>query len=270
MSARRIEYDLHEATYHSGPELSSTGARRLLESPAKFRYLQDHGQEHKDAFDLGTAVHSKVLGTGSEVILLDFDSFRSKASQDARDLARQAGKVALLRDTYQQVEAMAEAVLAHPTARALFEQEGTSETSVYTTDHETGVAMRARFDYLPDLASSTPIAVDLKTTGKSASKRGFERSVVDFGYDVQESWYVTTLGVEMPFLFVVVETAAPYLVAVHQLDAEFHRMGKVKTRRALDLYAACQAEGIWPGYPEEVQLISPPTWAVYKFEEAYA
>lgn len=273
MSLTGIVHDLDEVTYHAHPALSSTGARLLLDSPARFHYAQSHPQGHKAAFDLGTAVHTKVLGKGHETVVLDFPDFRTKAAQQARDEARELGLVVITAAQSEQVEAMAEAVLAQPTARILFEQKGAAEVSVFATDPETGVDTRARFDYLPDLGNTNPIAVDLKTTGKSASKEDFEKAVASFGYDVQQVHYQHTLAVvtdrEIPMVFVVVETEAPHLVAVHQIDVIWTQMGAAKARRARELFAECTASGVWPGYPTDVSLISPPTWAVYQHEEKY-
>jgi hypothetical protein len=47
-------------------------------------------------------------------------------------------------------------------------------------------------------------------------------------------------------------------------------MGDAKTRRALETFAECTASGVWPGYPEEVQMSSPPVYAIYQHEEEYA
>lgn len=265
---------LDEETYHAHPALSSTGARKLLESPARFDYWRKHPEPHKDAFDLGTAVHSKVLGTGWDVAVLDFPDFRTKAAREARDEARAAGKVVISPTQAAQADAMTEAVLAHPTARILFEQPGNSEASVFTTDPETGVEVRARYDFLPDLNAEHPIAVDLKTTAKAASEDEFAKTVANFGYDVQDAHYdfahALVTGRQIPLVFVVVETEAPYLVAVYQLPVIWREMGATKARRARELFAECTASGIWPGYAADVQLLSPPTWAVYQFEEQYS
>jgi hypothetical protein len=163
---------------------------------------------------------------------------------------------------------MTEAVLAHPTARALFEQDGMAEASVFATDPDTGVNLRARFDYLAS------ICVDLKTTAKEASAAGFARSVANFGYDVQRGHYLPTLELATDevreMVFVVVETEAPHLVAVHQLDRDFADMGLKKARRARELFAECTASGVWPGYPSDVQLVIPPMYAVYDFQDNYS
>ncbi len=63
-----IVHDMPEEEYHRRPELSSTGARLLLDSPAKYAYAQTHPQPHKQAFDVGHAVHARVLGVGSPAV----------------------------------------------------------------------------------------------------------------------------------------------------------------------------------------------------------
>jgi hypothetical protein len=269
-----IRLNMPEAEYHSHPALSSTQARLLLDSPAKYKYALTHPQEHKDAFDLGSAVHSKILGVGATAVVLDFPDMRTKAAREARDQARAAGQIVLSAADMAKVNGMAEAVLAHPVARALFEQDGNSEASVFATDPTTGMNVRARFDFLPSLNLPNPIAVDLKTTAKSASKEGFARSVLSFNYDVQETHYDDTLrfatGAEVPFVFVVVEAEAPHLVAIHQLDTQWREMGHEKARRAREILAECTESGVFPGYPESVNLLSPPVYAVYSHEEKYA
>lgn len=264
-----IVLDLDEQEYHKRPELSSTQARQILDTPARYKYRLEHPQEHKDAFDLGTAVHAAVLGVGAPVAQLDFDSFRTKAAQEARDQAREWGQTPILVKDYAPIVAMKEAVLAHPVARALFEQGGDEEASVFATDPDTGVRTRARFDYLATSENvSTPTAVDLKTTAKSAAPSEFAKTAASFGYHVQQAHYLDTLHwatKEGPdFAFVVVETAAPHLVAVHTLDDHFRDIGRDEAARARQLLAECRASGVWPGYADEVTTIAPPMWLVYQ------
>lgn len=270
----RIVNDMPEAEYHARPELSSTGARLLLDSPARFHYAQTHPQAHKNAFDLGSAVHSKVLGVGAysivipEELLATNGAASTKAAKDFMEQARSEGLIPIKAEVGNSVDAMVEAVLAHPTAKALFEQEGQAEASVFATDPVTGIEVRARFDYL------APICVDLKTTAKDGSAAGFAKTVANFGYDVQRGHYLPTLefatGERREMVFVVVETDAPHLVAVHQLDRDFVEMGEKKAQRARELFAECTASGIWPGYPTDVQLIIPPMYAVYDFQDNYS
>lgn len=265
---------LSEEIYHAHPALSSTGARLLLDSPARFHYRQSHPQAHKAAFDLGSAVHAKTLGVGYGVEALDFPDFRTKAAQVARDEAYAAGLIPMLAKDLGIVDDISEAVLAHPTARALLERPGTAEASVFAHDPRTDVELRCRFDFLPDATSGRRIAVDLKTTGKAASPKDFARTVASFGYDVQQGHYLDTLALsegdrDAAMVFIVVEVDAPHLVAVHQLDVVWSEMGATKARRARELFRECTDTNTWPGYPDEVGLLAPPTWAVYEHEEVF-
>lgn len=263
--------DMSEREYHGRQELSSTGARRLLESPARFRYMQDHGQPHSDAFDLGSAVHAKVLGVGWGIEEMDFPDWRTKAARDARDAAREAGLIPMLSKDLEPVHAMTEAVLAHPTARALFELPGGREVSVFS--EVDGVPVRARFDALTDPTPQGRFGIDLKTTMGRASGDEFTRSVAKYGYDVQEAHYLDTFEASeaesLNFVYVVVEKDPPHLVAVHRISELWRDMGRTKAKRAREIYARCVETGEWPGYPEDVQELAPPTWLVIEHEEQY-
>jgi exodeoxyribonuclease VIII len=269
MSDPRIVLDLPETEYHSHPALSSTGARLLLDSPARFRYAQSHPQPHKDAFDLGTAVHTKVLGVGSNVItypeehLTPSGAVSTKAATVAwAEEQRANGFVVIGRTQASQVDGMAEAVLALPEARAVLESVVGREVSIFADID--GVSIRARFDIYDGHN-----AADLKTA-RDASPKGFNTSVGRYGYHVQDQWYreahtaVTVTELES-FKFVVVENTAPYLVAVYDLDWMWEDIAKERTKRARELYRQCTDTDTWPGY--QSVTLTPPTWAVFENEE---
>lgn len=259
-----IHEDMDEQTYHARPELSSTGARTLLRVAAKFDWDRTH-PVHKDVFDLGSAVHTKVLGKGWPVLVFDFDSWRTKDAQAAQREAREAGAIPMLRKDFHTVQAMTFAVLNDPRARRIFEAGGQVEASLFATDPETGVPMRAR----PDLMAPGRM-VDLKTAN-DASDDGFARSAAEFGYQTQEWWYrrvrqIVTGEPDADFLFVVVEKSPPYLVNVIELDGLFAEIGRSQVDRALRLYAECSASGVWPGYERadgQPNVVGPPAWLVY-------
>lgn len=276
-----IHYGLDEHTYHASDALSSTGARRLLDSPARFNYWRTHQEPGRQSFDVGTAAHTKILGIGAGTIAYPDEHITTSGAVSTKaatiawaDEQRANGLTPIAPAQAAKVDGVAEAVLAHPTARRLLEQQGNPEASVFATDPDTGVNMRARYDFLPEFEQANGVCVDLKTTSKSASAAGFTRSVADYGYDVQAAWYEHTLELavdwqDLPFAFIVVETEAPHLVGVHTLDIEWQQMGDAKVRRALETYAECDKTGNWPGYPTDTQLISPPNWLVYQHEDQY-
>lgn len=268
-----IVTDMPDAEYHARSELSSTEARLLLDSPAKYRWRKDNPPLIDDSpkFDIGKAVHARVLGAGADVVVVDADDWRTKAAREARQEARDAGKAPLLTREFEAVNAMAESVLSHSTARALLSQPGHSEVSLFTELDE--VPVRARFDFLPDRMERRTVAADVKST-VDASLREFEKAVARYQYDVQAAWYldayaVETADVDAAFVFIAIEKEAPYLTAVHQLPSMWMDMGRTKARRARELYTQCTTSGVWPGYPDEVQLLTPPVWETIQFEELY-
>lgn len=260
---------MSEAEYHAHPAFSASKAKSILDSPARFKWEYiDGNREEKKAFDVGSAVHSKVLGTGYPVAVLEFDSFRTKGAQAARDKARAAGQIPMLKHEMQPINAMAEAVLKNRVARKLFEREGNAEASVFA--EHLGLELRCRFDYLPDEGG---IVVDLKTTSGSASPGGFAKTAADLRYHVARGHYLDVLkratDRDAEMVFVVVETKAPYLVGVHQLSREFADMGEAEALEARDIFKQCLDTGEWPGYPETISLVQPPMWAVYEHQDRF-
>jgi hypothetical protein len=263
-----------EAEYHAHPALSQSQAKVLLDCPARYRWQLDNPREDTTAFDVGTAAHSKVLGVGSEVVVIPDEHLSvdgkasTKAAKEFIAAARADGRTPILRVQADAVDAMAEAVLAHRTARAILEREGDSELSAWWVDgadNGAEVQCRARFDRITTTLSDLPALVDLKTTGRSAAPDAFTKAVVDYGYDLQATWYAhgfeAITGQPATFTFIVVEKDAPHLVAVHTLDEVFQERGERLRRNAIDTYAACVAADTWPAHGDEIHILTPPRWA---------
>ena len=260
--------DMPDREYHARTELSSTGVRRLLDSPARFRYLADNPQPPKAVFDLGSAAHTKILGVGSNVVVYPEEHLTpsgavstKQATRDWEQEQRAGGFIPISSTDAGRVDAMAEAVLADPRARNILETiTGREVTIIADVD---GVPSRARFDVYDG------VAADLKTT-RDASPKAFNRSVGAYGYHVQEQWYADVHKAETGsglggFTFIVVESTAPHLVGVYDLDWMWEEIAQKLTRRARELYLACESSGVWPGY--QPATLTPPTWAVYENEE---
>lgn len=261
--------NMPEAEYHAHPALSSTGVRRLLDSPARYRYWADHHQPGKQSFDVGSAAHTKILGVGSGTIvypdehLTPSGAVSTKAATVAwAEEQRAAGLIPITRTDAARVDAMAEAVLADREARAVIESITGREVSIITDVD--GVPVRARFDMYDGVKGA-----DLKTA-RDASPKGFNQSVGRYGYHVQEAWYSDAHKAETgreleAFTFVVVEAAPPHLVGVYVLDWMWEDVAKAQTKRARDVFRACTESGVWPSYGR--RELTPPTWAVYENEE---
>lgn len=264
-----------DAEYHADNDaLSVSGAKWLLppSTPAHFRWIRDHAEKTSDAFDFGHAFHRLVLGIGPEVRWIDAADWRTKAAKEERLAARTLGEVPMLTKHRAPLQAMAESLHAHPLAAKLLDPDlGAPEQSLYARDHDTGVMLRGRLDYLPHPTDRRMVLCDLKTAD-SADPERFGRSAADYGYDMQDAFYrdlVTRLKLDPDpaFVFVVIEKSPPYLVNVVQLNSDAQRIGRIKNRRAIRTYAECLTAGEWPGYPIDVNTAQLPGWYVRQFEE---
>ncbi len=74
----------------------------------------------------------------------------------------------------------------------------------------------------------------------------------------------------MEMVFIVVETAAPHLVNLIQLDQQFADMGYIKALEARDIYKRCMESGEWPGYPDtKVAFARAPHFAIAEYQERF-
>ena len=270
--ARLVEY-LSDAEYHADPALSSSGARKLLapSCPALYRYERENPPT-RTTFDFGRAAHAQVLGVGGPICIVDAEDWRTKAAREARDEAHEAGQTPLLTADYERVKAMAAALREHPRASAMLRPElGRPEVSAFWHDERFGIDRRARFDWLPHLVSDEGVMImpDYKSTA-SAEPRKFARSIFDYGYDVQAVFYadaVRALGLaeQVRFVFIAQEKTAPYLTAVYELDDYALAVGRARVDEACATFAECTRTGQWPGYPEEIEYVTAPTWLATQY-----
>jgi len=264
-----IEYAMPELAYHAHPALGSTDIRKVLESPAKFAEYRKEPFTPTEAMRLGTAVHAKVLGTPSPVVVLKYENYRTAKAQAERDQAIADGMTPFLEgsDKVAAIDAMAEAVLAHSGARSILEAAPGREVSAFTTDPATGVDLKARFDVYGDNECA-----DLKTA-VDASPNGFMRAVADHRYDVQQEHYLTIreliTGHRPRFRFIAIENTRPYLVAVHELDEQWQEIGDEWAKVARRTYRECVDAGVWPGYGTDTHTLHPPMWLIYAHEDRF-
>lgn len=274
-------YELDEKTYHSdccvGPSLSSSGAHTLIdECAARFwftSYLNPDREpdESSNVADFGTATHVAILEPErwtERVVIVQKDDWRTNEAKNARDDARNAGKVALLGKDAERVSQISTAMAKHPIAGAAF-KDGVAERSLIYQDPFTEVWCKARPDYL---RMGTKQIVQLKTV-PSANPRNFARHAWDMGYFQRAAWEIETaqhvLGFAPDYWFVVQEREPPYLVSVIQPDGMAIEWGHILNAKAREKFAACIADNRWPGYGDRAVTISLPTYAVFQLEERH-
>jgi exodeoxyribonuclease VIII len=262
---------MDNTAYHAHPAVSKSHLDLLARSPLHYwaRYLDPNrvAPEPSPQMRLGTALHTHVLELSrwdEEIAVAPSDiNRRTKEGREqwAAFEASSVGKAVITADDAAQVMAMGRAVLRHPAAAMLLGLPGKAETTHMWTDASTGLECKCRPDWLTDDGS---IVVDLKTT-KDASPRGFKQSIANFSYQKQAAWYLH--GLEQAtgrrpdqFIFICVESTAPYACAVYAADAEMIDRGHDQAMRDLAKLAVCKAADHWPSYSDQIETISLPAW----------
>ena len=262
---------MENADYHRHSAVSKSHLDQIAKSPLHYwaRYLDPNRvtPEPTPAMAIGSAVHTHVLEldqwdaryvTAPEGINRRTNA--GKAEWEAFEVAS-TGRTVLAKADAELVMRMGHAVFAHPAAAMLLAMPGKAETTHMWTDQATGLRCKCRPDWLTDDGS---LIVDLKTT-EDASPAGFRKSIANFRYFLQASWYLD--GLEQAtgkrpdqFIFICVEKKPPFACAVYAADAEMIQIGAEAAARDLDVLATCRAAGAWPSYSDQIETISLPPW----------
>lgn len=295
-------HTMPEADYHAATwALSASGAKLILDCPARFRWVQDHPVRKRE-FDIGSAAHKLVLGSGPVISVIDArclqrladratdpkvaklyaetaakgdpTGWTTNAAKEARSQAYRTGSIPVLKADFDKVRAMADALRRHPLASALLDRTcGLPEQSLFWDDPEFGVPRRARFDWLPDPRGGRVTIADYKTC-ENASPDAIRKAVGNWAYHIQDATYregCAALGLDddPAFVFIFQEKEPPYLVNTGQLDAAAVQSGRVACRAAIEMFRDCTAADVWPGYGPEIADISLPPWATRIPEDYY-
>jgi hypothetical protein len=248
--------------------LSHSQIKVFADSPRKYHaqfVAKTMARDESKAMDLGRIAHAAIL----EPHILDGHCIRiprevlnadghkkGKAWTEWRDAY--ADNLILSDGEYDQVRGMFDAVYANPYATRYLRAAGKSEATILWESD--GFELRSRLDRLLDEA----FVVDVKTT-QDASPLGFEKSIAKYGYAQQAAFYLDAAkfedGKDRVFVFVAVETFAPYRVGVHQI-------GKASVETGRGIYKNCLTEirkrresGKWNDWFENrINLVNLPGW----------
>jgi hypothetical protein len=258
-----IIQNLSNTDYHSGPGISKSGLWTIhSETPAHF--IGNIRKETK-AKTFGSAAHLAVL----EPHLLERmygclpkgHNGTTVAGKAATRAVQERGQTPLKYEEYEGILKIRDNLHADPLIQKILKG-AVYEQSAYWVDEETGELCRCR----PDIANrGMKILADVKTC-TDASSFAFSKSIEDWGYHVQDPFYSDGWenaggGDVDAFVFIAIESTAPYLFQVYELDVTDKDQGRMIYRQALRRYADCKRNGVWPGYPGGVKTITRPKWA---------
>lgn len=249
------------AEYHAQPGISKSGLDLINRSPAHYKWAQDNPSDPTPAMRIGTLTHLAVLEPDrfdSECVVMPSMDRRTKAGKELWEQfqADYPEHELLTSDEHTRIMGIRDAIRAHPMAKKLLDRITEVEVSTFWKDPVSGIECRCR----PDAILDNGMLIDLKTTRDAG--QGFERSVKQYRYHVQASFYGDGMGgmEERPMVFIAVETEAPYLVSCNIIGPDSLLAGREAYRRNLATYAECVATDTWPGYSDTIQTINLPDW----------
>lgn len=260
------------------PSLSASTAHTLI-SRTPLHAWHDHprlnpGAEREDtaAQDEGTLLHALILERRDIAVMLPFDSYRTKAAQEARDKARADGLIPVLEARLAALVAAAEAarmsLLEHEAAPILDPDRGATERVLIWREGD--VWCRARPDWISD---DGQVIGDLKTVaGQHGAEPGaFSRGMLAAGHALTAAFYLRgarAVGLSARhYRFVALERDPPHALAVIECAPDLLELADAQVEAAIGTWRECMRRGAWPGYPPRVAHAEAPGWALTDWAE---
>lgn len=280
--------DVDEKAYHTdpcdAPSLSSS-IIKILDKESPGHAWWEHPrlrpgkalelEQSTKTQGMGTVLHKLILGRGRAIKVLNFDDFRTNAAKAARDAAIERGETPILAKKFEEAEAVAEIVRPRIAGSRIGHLIGPDLGDAEVTgiwQEGNGIWCRMRLDWLPTVARSGGhiTVIDLKTTEASANAAEWQRTMFEFGGDIQSAFYSRGLRKLIPdvrsvdFVFVVVEQNPPNAVSLCRISGETFEMASDTVDAAIKTWGACLARGTalehWPFYEDEITAIDPPIY----------
>jgi exodeoxyribonuclease VIII len=261
------------------PAINFSSLRRFSLTAAHARYFIEHPPKETKALRFGHLMHTVIL----EPQKLD-ENFLIAPKVDRRttvgkrawaEFERLAkGRTIVNDDEMRICQNIRKNIAEHPTGRELlYAQDGANELTLVWLDAVTGLLCKSRLDRFGALNAQGAIG-DVKSTGKPASLRNWQRSCFEYGYFEQAAMYregAQTLfplpeGYDRSFIWVVVESNEPNLVRLFEAEYDAMQHGYQEFRKHLDAYAECVRSGEYPGWEEGIETTGLPAWAQKTFD----
>jgi exodeoxyribonuclease VIII len=241
--------------YRAFPAFNQSAAKHILTSPAHYQAYINTPQEETKALRFGTFVHSAVLEPHTLDDLYatapDCDRRTKEGKAEWAEFATaNAGKTILDAEE----SAIGHLVASH--ARLALKTHGVQFDAtevMYHVDYN-GVPLKAAIDGV-----AGDYLWDIKTTD-DASAAGMLKAIRNYRYNLQAYWYrlvyeLATGKRPLGFRFLFVEKEPPFACAVCEVGPELMSWAIADFEKAVSLYKSCTESGVWPAYPDEIQVI---------------
>ena len=241
--------------YRAFPALNQSSAKKLLVSPAHYQAYINTPQEETKALRFGTFVHAAILEPHTLDDLYatapDVDKRTKQGKEDwAAFATANAGKTILDAEE----SALGHLVASHAKMALKHHKVAFGLTeAMYHVDYN-GIPLKAAIDGV-----CGDYLWDIKTTD-DASPAGMLKSIRNYRYNLQAYWYrlvyeLATGHRPLGFRFLFVEKEPPFATAVCEIGPELMSWAIADFEKALTLYRDCTASGVWPAYPDDIQVI---------------
>lgn len=260
-----VMLEMSETEYRAHPAVNYSVLKHAQKSAAHMKHARDTVTEPTPQMVLGTVVDCLLFSrndfTKRFVVSPDIDR-RTKEGKAAYQelLNTSVGKTIISADVWQKADAMVSSALKSKAVLALLADQR-FQVPMLWHDADTGVECKALCDSIRDGVTVT----DCKTT-HNADWREFSRSCANFSYHVQAAFYTdgyfACTKQRLPYTFIAIESAAPYPVAVYRLDNASIEAGRRQYKYALEVWKRSTASGVWEGYPDQLQTIELPKYAL--------
>lgn len=259
--------------------ISKSALIQLRKTPRHLReYLQTGAAKATPALQLGSVAHTLILEPDQFRRRYAVGPDRPRNTKDWRQFEEtvREGQEAIKQAEFADASSMAASLDFRPEIESILRARGPVESSLFWEDVEHGYACKARPDKLvPELG----LLADLKTTD-SLDDRDLQRKIVTYGYHLQGRFYLDGLD-ELyrmgkigeryeRFVIVWIESKPPYELRATEFDLfgawmDLARLELDELRRG---YARCLSSGLWPGYPDKIELAPPPpNWLLNEMGE---
>lgn len=290
MSTKRINepgiYTIPAEVYHADPCETPSASSSLLklmmsETPAHAwtahpRLNPDfESSDGEERFDRGHACHILMLNDEEKFCIIEADNYKTNAAKAARAQAYLDGLVPIIAGKWPEVVAMCAAgkkqLADHADASDVFEGILPEQTLVWCEEYR-GIKIwcRARLDGMHVKPDGTPqhgkIYGDYKSLAASINPNNLHRYAETADWAFQQAFYCRgirkLIGEDYPdFRFVVQEASAPFRLIVAQLAPMAVQIADRKVEYALDLWAWCMKNNLWPGFPNQTVTLGMSPWA---------
>lgn len=281
-----MHLDIPNDVYHDDRTAASSTWLKLVDSKTLYHlrsYLDSPPAEKSPALLMGAAVDCLIFEPDKwdqQFIVapeLNLRTNDGKAAMAAlKEQASKENKLIVRHEHHQEALATAQSVRTNPVMADILKR-GVAQPVFIWDDPVTFMRCKCKLDWYDE---ETGTVYDLKTA-VDASPDAFAKAVANFGYHIQQAFYmdgIRCLGYPAKrFVFCVQEKpdnrntfeAHPNLMAFYELDSDDDEAGRDAYSSSIMAIQYALRNNDWPGYTNEVLQITRPGWARRKDAEDF-